>query len=38
MGSDAAQDFHRRILALQNDAGAPVNTDSLRFWAEAAAE
>jgi hypothetical protein len=38
MGSDAAQDFHRRILALQDDAGAPVNTDSLRFWAEAAAE
>jgi hypothetical protein len=38
MGPDAAQGFHRRILALQDAAGAPVNANSLRFWAEAAGE
>jgi hypothetical protein len=38
MGSDAAQGFHRTILALQDAAGAPVNANSLRFWAEAAQE
>jgi hypothetical protein len=35
---DAAKRFHGEILALHNVAGAPVNSRSLAFWAEAAGE
>ena len=38
LGPDAAQRFHRAILALNDAAGSPVNAASLRFWAEAAEE
>jgi hypothetical protein len=31
-----AQRFHREILTLHEKAGAPVNSTSLRFWADAA--
>lgn len=36
VGSSAARRFHEAILALHDEAGAPVNHQSLRYWAEAA--
>lgn len=38
IGSDEAKAFHKAILALNEAAGAPVNTRSLHYWAEAAGE
>ncbi|WP_119391601.1 opioid growth factor receptor-related protein [Taklimakanibacter lacteus] len=35
-GIEEAESFHRRILALVEAAGGPVNQDSLRYWREAA--
>ena len=36
IGREAAQRFHQAILTLHDAAGAPINTRSLQFWAEAA--
>jgi opioid growth factor receptor-like protein len=36
VGLQAAQSFHKAILAMHDAAGSPVNTRSLRYWAEAA--
>jgi Opioid growth factor receptor (OGFr) conserved region len=36
IGPDAARRFHRAVLDRHEAAGAPVNTDTLRFWAAAA--
>jgi hypothetical protein len=36
IGSDAAHRFHASILAMHEAAGTPINTHSLRFWADAA--
>lgn len=38
VGPEEAQRFHKDILALDYVAGCPVNTRSLRFWAEAAGD
>ena len=38
VGPETAERFHQAILALHKAAGAPVNSRSLRFWAEAARE
>jgi hypothetical protein len=38
VGPEEARTFHRAILTLHEAAGAPVNTRSLRFWAEAAGD
>ncbi|MGF9759301.1 opioid growth factor receptor-related protein [Microvirga sp. 0TCS3.31] len=38
VGPDEAKAFHRTILALHDAAGAPVNTRSLHYWAEAAGD
>jgi len=38
VGPEAAQSFHKAILAMHVAAGAPVNTRSLRYWAEAAGD
>jgi hypothetical protein len=38
VGANAAQRFHQTIMDLHHAAGAPVNADSLHFWAEAARE
>jgi hypothetical protein len=38
VGSNEARAFHRTILALHDAAGAPVNTRSLHYWAEAAGD
>jgi hypothetical protein len=35
VGPNEAKDFYMAILALNEDAGAPVNTRSLHYWAEA---
>jgi hypothetical protein len=38
VGPDEVMAFHKAILALHKAAGAPVNTRSLHFWAEAAGD
>ncbi len=35
-GEGAARDFHGRMLALNEAAGAPVNARSLAYWRDAA--
>ena len=38
VGPEETQRFHKDILALDYVAGCPINTRSLRFWAEAAGD
>ena len=38
VSSNEAKAFHKRILALHDAAGAPVNSRSLHYWAEAAGD
>lgn len=37
IGPHVARQFHEAILALHDEAGNPINHQSLRYWAEAAA-
>jgi hypothetical protein len=34
-GADASREFYKALLELHEQRGAPVNANSLRFWAEA---
>jgi hypothetical protein len=37
-GPAVVQQFHKEICGLHHSAGAPINTHSLRHWADAAAD